>query len=70
VRRGWPDWTIIGTRVLWRELKTGDGQLTTEQRRVGWLLIAAGAEWAIWRPEDLTSGRIERELADIATKII
>jgi hypothetical protein len=59
---GWPDLTIIGTRVLFRELKSEIGGLSTEQRRVGARLRAAGADWACWRPRDLHSGRVEREL--------
>lgn len=59
---GWPDWVVVGRRVLYRELKSSGGQLTPEQRRVGWLLRAAGQDWDVWRPRDLHSGRIAREL--------
>ncbi|MCW2900619.1 MAG: hypothetical protein JWO67_2884, partial [Streptosporangiaceae bacterium] len=52
-------------RIIFRELKSADGQLTGEQRRVGYLLQAAAQDWAVWRPADLVSGRIERELAAI-----
>lgn len=61
--RGWPDWVVVGRRLLFRELKTIDGRLTSEQRKVGYLLQAAGADWDVWRPGDLVSGRIARELA-------
>jgi hypothetical protein len=64
--RGWPDFVVLGSRVLWREIKTTDGQLTSEQRHVGYLLIAAGQDWAVWRECDLVSGRIARELGSIA----
>lgn len=63
---GFPDWTIIGLRVLFRELKTDTGQLTKEQVRVRNMLQAAGEDWSCWRPEDLRSGRIARELAAVA----
>jgi hypothetical protein len=64
---GFPDWCIIGKRVvLWRELKSEVGQLTSEQRRVRDMLVATGANWAVWRPSDLHSGRIFRELKAIA----
>jgi hypothetical protein len=64
--RGWPDITVIGTRLLYREMKTGGGKLTSEQRHVGYLLQAAGQDWAVWRECDLVSGRIARELGSIA----
>lgn len=63
---GWPDWVILGLgrgRLLFRELKTDSGQLSPAQSRVRNLLVTAGQDWAIWRPADLRSGRIERELA-------
>lgn len=65
--KGWPDWVIIGRKVLFRELKTAYGVPTGEQRHVGYLLQAAGADWDIWRPLDLASGRIAREMQAIRT---
>lgn len=62
---GWPDWVIVGRRILYRELKSADGQLAPAQVRVRNLLQAAGADWAVWRPADLVSGRISAELAAI-----
>lgn len=65
--RGYPDLTICGIGgVLFRELKAQRGRVTPEQQ--AWLdaLTAAGADADAWRPEDLLSGRIARELAAIA----
>lgn len=65
---GWPD-EIIGqpgrSLVLVRELKR-TGQHPTEPQRM-WLAILAGAGFdvGVWRPADLLSGRIARELQQI-----
>jgi hypothetical protein len=68
MRAGWPDSVIIGTRVIYRELKSQTGKLSAEQRAVGDKLLAAGADWAIWRPGDWLRGGIERELRDLAAR--
>lgn len=62
---GWPDLVIVGTHVLYRELKTEAGVLTPEQRRIGSRLTRAGADWAVWRPRDLRSGVVERQLRQL-----
>jgi hypothetical protein len=64
--RGFCDWVICGSRVLFRELKTQRGRVTAEQKE--WLdaLVLAEQDADVWRPEDLLSGRIARELAAIA----
>jgi hypothetical protein len=62
---GWVDWVVIGRRVLYRELKSSSGKLSRDQVRVRNLLLAAGEDWAVWRPSDLASGTIARELASI-----
>jgi hypothetical protein len=62
---GWVDWVIIGKRAIFRELKSSTGQLSRDQVRVRDLLIAAGQDWALWRPSDLDSGRIRLELAGL-----
>lgn len=59
---GWPDWCIIGTKIIFRELKTEHGKLTPQQRRVGYLIQQAGDDWRVWRPSDLRSGLINDEL--------
>lgn len=63
--RGFPDLVLVHTtaqRVLWVELKTERGRLTTEQE--SWLegLRAAGQDVRLWRPAQLLSGEIEKEL--------
>lgn len=65
-RAGWPDWVILGRKILYRELKSPYGSLRPEQLDVSYRLRAAGADWAVWRPLDLTSGRIAAELAALA----
>lgn len=64
--KGWPDWVIIGNRILYRELKTERGVLTPEQREVSARIARAGGNWAVWRPKDLLNGTIARQLAEIA----
>ena len=63
---GWPDLALCGSRgFMLRELKTAAGRLTTEQQHWGLMLRAAGVSWDVWRPDDLKSGRIQRELEAI-----
>lgn len=62
---GWPDLVLVGRQIIFRELKSATGTLRPEQREWRDMLSAAGADWAIWRPEDLKSGRIEAELRDL-----
>ena len=62
---GWPDVAICGTRLILRELKTARGRVTAAQERWGHALVLAGTDWDVWRPADLRSGRITRELNDI-----
>jgi hypothetical protein len=66
MRPGWPDWTIIGSRVIFRELKAEKGYLSPVQKLVVAHLQAVGADVAVWKPRDLYSGRIAAELAEIA----
>jgi hypothetical protein len=62
---GFPDLVIIGSSVLWRELKTEGGSVRREQEMWGASLLAAGQDWGIWRPSMLESGRIVTELQEI-----
>jgi hypothetical protein len=63
---GWPDSVIVGRKVLYRELKSEVGRLTREREEVGRRLQRAGANWRVWRPSDLLSGRIANELTELA----
>jgi hypothetical protein len=64
---GWPDDQLVGPGgILYRELKTEKGTVSPEQSRVIGLLRAAGADVQVWRPRDLLSGRVAREIAAIA----
>jgi hypothetical protein len=65
--RGWPDLVLVGPGgILYRELKTETKSPTPAQQ--AWLdvLSAAGGNAACWRPSDLLSGRIAKELTAIA----
>lgn len=63
---GWPDLALCGSRgFMVRELKTATGRLMPEQEQWGLMLRAAGVSWDVWRPNDLQSGRIQRELLAI-----
>jgi len=51
--KGWPDCVLVGRgRVLFRELKLDKRYPTPEQREWGEALLAAGADYAVWRPKD------------------
>lgn len=63
--KGWPDLALYRSRMIYRELKTRVGKVTDAQAQCGANLQQAGQDWAIWRPEDLQSGRILRELRAI-----
>lgn len=60
---GFPDWVIVGKRIMFRELKSPDGAMRPAQIRWLYGLRAAGADAEVWRPRDLASGRIAAELA-------
>jgi hypothetical protein len=61
--KGFPDLVLVTPGgVLWREVKSDIGVLDPDQKRWRDVLLAAGEDWAIWRPSDWSSGRIEAEL--------
>lgn len=64
--RGWPDLAMCGDRgFITRELKSDRGTLTPDQEDWAARLQKVGVSWDIWRPADLHSGRIQRELLAI-----
>lgn len=63
---GFPDWVIVGEGVMFRELKKQNGIVTLAQRQWIDTLDMSGADADVWRPSDLLSGRIARELAAIS----
>jgi hypothetical protein len=52
---GFPDLLLIGRSVLWVELKSQYSQLSSQQVAMKYRLIAAGAQYVVWRPSDLDS---------------
>lgn len=63
---GFPDLVIVGlSGILFRELKSRQGQLTPEQRRWGSRITAGRGNWAVWRPVDWQSGVIFGQLLDL-----
>lgn len=66
--KGWPDLVISSeNHVIFRELKTEQGSTSAHQDMWGWRLGRAGLDWALWRPADLDSGKIEAELDALTT---
>jgi len=53
---GYPDLTLVRERVVWAELKSGDGIVTTAQWDWHYALKQAGQEAYIWRPADWEYG--------------
>jgi hypothetical protein len=61
---GFPDWVIAGPRgVLFRENKRQNGTPTPAQLTWARVLLAAGADYEVWRPADALDGRIKAQLA-------
>lgn len=61
---GFPDLFLCGTKgIAFRELKSQyTGRMRSKQTTWKYRLVAAGQDWDLWRPSDLESGRIDREL--------
>lgn len=51
-RSGFPDLVFVRERVVFAELKREGGDLTPAQADCRDRLLAAGAEWYLWRPSD------------------
>jgi hypothetical protein len=56
---GFPDLVLVRDRVIFAELKTDQGRITTDQHRWIGRLEDAGAEVFVWRPKDLDWVRTE-----------
>lgn len=60
---GVPDDVLVGPRgILWRELKTMKGKVSPAQHAMGEALLAAGQDFAVWRPDMLLTGEIAEQL--------
>jgi hypothetical protein len=61
---GFPDLVLAhkDRGVLFVELKSEKGKLTKEQTGWGAVLLAAGADWRVWRPADWSDGTIREAL--------
>jgi hypothetical protein len=49
---GFPDWVIVGRKILFRELKTMSGHVSKAQARWLSMLREAGGDAKVWRPDD------------------
>jgi hypothetical protein len=64
---GYPDWTIVGDEgILWAECKAEEGRVRGNQTSWHKRLRRGGGDVVIWRPSDMDSGVIARELDRIA----
>lgn len=64
---GFPDWVFIGRRMLFREVKGSNDDLSPEQRRVARAIMRAGGDWEVWGGLDVRrGGRAEMQLQAIA----
>lgn len=64
---GFPDDVlIVHGAVMWRELKSQKGRVRPDQKIVLAALRAAGHDVDVWRPSDIRSGRIAREIAALS----
>ena len=59
---GFPDLVLVRERTLFRELKSATGVVSPDQKVWLQALRSGGSDAAVWKPADLMSGVIEREL--------
>jgi len=67
---GFPDSVIIGSVILYRELKSRDGVLSPAQRRWGSRIERAGGDWCVWRPVDWQNMTILNQLMAIKRPLV
>jgi hypothetical protein len=64
---GFPDLVLAGGRgVIFAELKTEHGEMSSAQLAWKWRLLAGRSTWRLWRPSHLQSGQILQEMKAIA----
>jgi hypothetical protein len=63
---GWPDLTVLGTSVMFIELKNMTNTLSADQRKVRRIIEGAGLAYRLWRPADLLDGTVAQELTAIS----
>jgi VRR-NUC domain-containing protein len=64
--KGWVDLVLVNPmrrRTLAVEVKRETGELSADQMYVHTMLRESGWQVEVWRPSDMTSGRIPEELA-------
>ncbi|WP_293849290.1 VRR-NUC domain-containing protein [uncultured Brevibacterium sp.] len=59
---GFPDLVLVRDRTVFRELKSSSGSLSPAQQAWVSRLERSGVDVGVWRPVDLLSGAVEREL--------
>lgn len=62
---GFPDLVIVGTRILFRELKTTTGKPSVKQLQWAAHIQCARGDWGLWQPADWDSGLILAQLLSI-----
>ena len=60
---GFPDLVLVRDRVIFAELKSEIGKLSTYQQVWRDAIETAGGDYQLWRPADWTSGVIDGLLA-------
>lgn len=63
---GWPDWVIVGRRIIFRENKGSNDVLSPAQRAMARTIMHAGGDWAVWGPRDFYGGLVRAELEQLA----
>jgi hypothetical protein len=63
---GFPDLILVGSLVMFVELKSWFGRLKPQQNAYASRLIDAGATYAVWKPRDLYNGVIDAAMTLLA----